>query len=158
MAGTSCVGFYRNRCEGLPGQEHLSKKTTPCFSHLSIFIRLFFGYTVSNTKGKPTNSEFIALITDKLQLQPKSSEVANFWLGRNRFSAFSFGCSMQQIVGSIWRNRCNKGFQLQQQTLLIYWVNFTPTNQECFSMKISIWLSDQRIYDLSLLATLNSLC
>ena len=29
-------------------------------------------------KGKPTNSEFIALIADKLSLQLKSSEVANF--------------------------------------------------------------------------------
>ena len=28
----------------------------------------FFGYTVSNTKGKPTNSEFIALLADKLSL------------------------------------------------------------------------------------------
>ena len=41
-------------------------------------LQSFFGYTVSNTKGKPTNSEFIALIADKLQLQLKSSEVANF--------------------------------------------------------------------------------
>ena len=41
-------------------------------------LQTFFGYTVSNTKGKPTNSEFIALIADKLQLQLKSSEVANF--------------------------------------------------------------------------------
>ena len=41
-------------------------------------LQKFFGYTVSNTKGKPTNSEFIALIADKLQLQLKSSEVANF--------------------------------------------------------------------------------
>ncbi len=32
-------------------------------------LQRFFGYTVSNTKGKPTNSEFIALIADKLQLQ-----------------------------------------------------------------------------------------
>ena len=40
-------------------------------------LQRFFGYTVSNTKGKPTNSEFIALIADKLQLQLKSSEVAN---------------------------------------------------------------------------------
>ena len=29
----------------------------------------FFGYTVSNTKGKPTNSEFIAMIADKLSLE-----------------------------------------------------------------------------------------
>ena len=29
----------------------------------------FFGYTVQNSRGKPTNSEFIALITDKLRLQ-----------------------------------------------------------------------------------------
>ena len=39
-------------------------------------LQRFFGYTVSNTKGKPTNSEFIALIADKLQLQLKSAEVA----------------------------------------------------------------------------------
>jgi len=31
---------------------------------------------LANTKGKPTNSEFIALIADKLQLQLKSGSVA----------------------------------------------------------------------------------
>ena len=36
-------------------------------------LQRFFGYTVSNTKGKPTNSEFIALIADKLQLQLKGA-------------------------------------------------------------------------------------
>ena len=41
-------------------------------------LQRFFGYTVSNTKGKPTNSEFIALIADKLQLQLKSAEAAHF--------------------------------------------------------------------------------
>lgn len=41
-------------------------------------LQKFFGYTVSNTKGKPTNSEFIALIADKLQLQLKSAEAAQF--------------------------------------------------------------------------------
>ena len=40
-------------------------------------LQRFFGYTVSNTKGKPTNSEFIALIADKLQLQLKSGSVVN---------------------------------------------------------------------------------
>ncbi len=39
-------------------------------------LQRFFGYTVSNTKGKPTNSEFIALIADKLQLQLKGAEAA----------------------------------------------------------------------------------
>lgn len=39
-------------------------------------LQRFFGYTVSNTKGKPTNSEFIALIADKLQLQLKSMDAA----------------------------------------------------------------------------------
>lgn len=33
-----------------------------------------FGYTVSNGKGKPTNSEFIALIADTLRLQYKTPE------------------------------------------------------------------------------------
>ena len=41
-------------------------------------LQRFFGYTVSNTKGKPTNSEFIALIADRLQLQLKSGAAANF--------------------------------------------------------------------------------
>ena len=36
-------------------------------------LQSFFGYTVSNTKGKPTNSEFIALIADRLHLQLKSA-------------------------------------------------------------------------------------
>jgi len=40
-------------------------------------LQRFFGYTVSNTKGKPTNSEFIALIADKLQLQLRSG-AANY--------------------------------------------------------------------------------
>ena len=31
-------------------------------------IEEYFGYTVSDGKGKPTNSEFIALIADKLSL------------------------------------------------------------------------------------------
>ena len=32
-----------------------------------------FGYTVSQIKGKPTNSEFIAMIADKLRLQLKNA-------------------------------------------------------------------------------------
>ena len=41
-------------------------------------LQRFFGYTVSNTKGKPTNSEFIALIADKLQLQLKNAKAVNY--------------------------------------------------------------------------------
>jgi len=33
----------------------------------------FFGYTVSTAKGKPTNSEFISMLADRLRLQLKSS-------------------------------------------------------------------------------------
>jgi two-component system response regulator (stage 0 sporulation protein A) len=32
-------------------------------------LQSFFGYTVSSLKGKPTNSEFIAMIADRLSLQ-----------------------------------------------------------------------------------------
>jgi len=39
-------------------------------------LQSFFGYTVSNAKGKPTNSEFIALIADRLQLQLRDIEHA----------------------------------------------------------------------------------
>lgn len=36
-------------------------------------INKLFGYTVHNEKGKPTNSEFIAIIADKLRLKNKVS-------------------------------------------------------------------------------------
>ena len=36
-------------------------------------IDSLFGYTVNNHKGKPTNSEFIALIADRLRLEMKAS-------------------------------------------------------------------------------------
>lgn len=37
-------------------------------------LQKYFGYTVSNIKGKPTNSEFIAMIADRLQLEKKEKE------------------------------------------------------------------------------------
>ena len=37
-------------------------------------LQKYFGYTVSGIKGKPTNSEFIALIADKLQLRLREQE------------------------------------------------------------------------------------
>ena len=36
-------------------------------------LQKFFGYTVSNIKGKPTNSEFIAMIADHLSLRRKQA-------------------------------------------------------------------------------------
>lgn len=36
----------------------------------------YFGYTVSNAKGKPTNSEFIAMIADRLVLEQKKQTKA----------------------------------------------------------------------------------
>lgn len=33
----------------------------------------YFGYTIQNSRGKPTNSEFIAMISDKLRLRMKIS-------------------------------------------------------------------------------------
>lgn len=37
-------------------------------------LNSYFGYTIQNTRGKPTNSEFIAMIADKLRLR---MEIAN---------------------------------------------------------------------------------
>ena len=36
-------------------------------------VENIFGYTISAAKGKPTNSEFIAMIADKLRLELKSA-------------------------------------------------------------------------------------
>jgi two-component system response regulator (stage 0 sporulation protein A) len=34
-------------------------------------LNSLFGYTIQHEKGKPTNSEFIAIISDKLRLERK---------------------------------------------------------------------------------------
>ncbi|MBR3997174.1 MAG: sporulation transcription factor Spo0A, partial [Clostridia bacterium] len=34
-------------------------------------LNSYFGYTIQNSRGKPTNSEFIAMIADNLRLQYK---------------------------------------------------------------------------------------
>jgi two-component system response regulator (stage 0 sporulation protein A) len=34
---------------------------------------MLFGYTVSIAKAKPTNSEFIAMVADKLRMEYKAS-------------------------------------------------------------------------------------
>lgn len=36
-------------------------------------LNYYFGYTIHNNRGKPTNSEFIAMISDKLRLKVKAS-------------------------------------------------------------------------------------
>ena len=36
-------------------------------------VESIFGYTVSANRGKPTNSEFIAMIADKLRIEIKSA-------------------------------------------------------------------------------------
>ena len=36
-------------------------------------LNSYFGYTIQNSRGKPTNSEFIAMISDKLKLKLKIS-------------------------------------------------------------------------------------
>ena len=33
----------------------------------------YFGYTIQNQRGKPTNSEFIAMISDRLKLKMKKA-------------------------------------------------------------------------------------
>ena len=32
-------------------------------------LNAYFGYTINNDRGKPTNSEFIAMIADKIRLR-----------------------------------------------------------------------------------------
>ena len=36
-------------------------------------LNSYFGYTIQNSRGKPTNSEFIAMIADNLRLSMKYS-------------------------------------------------------------------------------------
>ena len=46
-------------------------------------LQKYFGYTVNSAKGKPTNSEFIAMIADRLQLQ--AQEMGKCIKGKDTF-------------------------------------------------------------------------
>ena len=39
-------------------------------------LNSYFGYTIHDLRGKPTNSEFIAMISDKMRLDKKSHRIA----------------------------------------------------------------------------------
>jgi two-component system response regulator (stage 0 sporulation protein A) len=39
-------------------------------------LNRYFGYTIHNLRGKPTNSEFVAMIADKMRLDKKGRRVA----------------------------------------------------------------------------------
>ncbi len=39
----------------------------------SLTIKKFFGYTIKTERGKPTNSEFIAMVADRLRINTKNS-------------------------------------------------------------------------------------
>ena len=38
-------------------------------------LNSYFGYTIQNSRGKPTNSEFIAMIADNLRLKYKCATI-----------------------------------------------------------------------------------
>ncbi len=39
-------------------------------------LNKYFGYTIHNLRGKPTNSEFVAMISDKMRLEKKQQKLA----------------------------------------------------------------------------------
>ena len=50
--------------------EQKCELVTPILTYGDIeTLQNYFGYTVSGVKGKPTNSEFISMIADRLRLQ-----------------------------------------------------------------------------------------
>jgi len=57
-------------------------------------LQKYFGYTVSNIKGKPTNSEFIALIADRFCLDMKKNHVGWMPCDTRVLSLFLIGDAM----------------------------------------------------------------
>ena len=76
---------YLLKWKNLLPYEPLTKSKKVCFRAIRHAIEVawgrgqqeavesIFGYTISAAKGKPTNSEFIAMIADKLRLELKSA-------------------------------------------------------------------------------------
>ena len=42
-------------------------------------LNSYFGYTIQNNRGKPTNSEFIAMIADNMRLKYKIYKLKKRW-------------------------------------------------------------------------------
>ena len=73
LLGGECMPDQRQKPEYMT---HLNSREMVYKTHPRILLRgkldtldELFGYTVSTGKGKPTNSEFIALIADTIQLE-----------------------------------------------------------------------------------------
>ena len=71
-------------------------------------LQRYFGYTVSNTKGKPTNLEFIAMIADRIKnekTEPRLRLCFPYWgsedLIEEAHEARAFGVSKQLVRGLI---------------------------------------------------------
>lgn len=63
--GYNCVKVQSNRPTSTSGWTNV----------IAVRKDKFFGYTVSNIKGKPTNSEFIAMIADCMSLRRKAAAI-----------------------------------------------------------------------------------
>jgi len=55
-------------------------------------LQRFFGYTISITRGKPTNSEFIALIADRLLLQSRNCKTKGACYSSSSFLCTNAAC------------------------------------------------------------------
>ena len=51
-------------------------------------LNSYFGYTIQNDRGKPTNSEFIAMISDKLRIHIRFLQNQLSWTVREKGKAF----------------------------------------------------------------------
>ena len=59
---------FSKECEGL--FKELGYGVTLCKKRGDIeVLSSYFGYTVNAQKGKPTNSEFVAMVADKIRLR-----------------------------------------------------------------------------------------
>ena len=83
-------------------------------------LQRYFGYTVSNTKGKPTNSEFIAMIADRIRLQSKGKiRVKNEKQSRGCGSVFRIGLSTTLSRKLTRRGRLGVSKQLVRGLILL---------------------------------------
>ena len=55
-------------------------------------LNSYFGYTIHNLRGKPTNSEFIAMIADKMRLDKRQQA------GWKEYFSASFSCGIFHLL------------------------------------------------------------
>ena len=91
-------------------------------------LNSLFGYTVNGGKGKPTNSEFIALIADKIRLDYKTN-LKNLKNKKTHFLILQ-GCVILNLIAGHRALFTGRDLLNGRSRMMQFWLRILPTGME----------------------------